>query len=142
MRFLRPRLRSLLGLVVLAAVCLGGVNLWRRSAEYSRSAWIAEESEGSCKEQMEMIEEVAGNEELCRQLLTEQYHYTGQATAVEGVAKLARFYRQRGDHYASLVAKYRRAARQPWLVVPPDPPLPEVPAEFATARDVSLKRLQ
>jgi hypothetical protein len=82
---------------------------------------------------MEMIEEVAGNEELCRQLLTEQFHYTGQATAVAGVAKLARFDRQRIDYYASLVAKYRRAARPPWLVVAPDPPLPEVPAEFAVA---------
>lgn len=142
MRFLRLRLRSLLVLVALAGVCLSGVNLWRHSVAYSRSAWIAEESEGGCREQLEMIEEATGNEELCRLLLTEQFHYTGQATAVEGVAQLARFYRQRSDHYASLAAKYRRAARRPWLVVPPDPSLPEVPAEFATAREVSLKRLQ
>ena len=70
MRFLRLRLRSLLGLVALAALCLGGVDLWRRSAAYCRPAWIAEEDVGACQVQMEMIEEVAGDEELCGQLAT------------------------------------------------------------------------
>ena len=31
------------------------------------------------------------------------------------------------NHYAQLEAKYRRAARYPWLAVVPDPPLPEMP---------------
>jgi hypothetical protein len=33
--------------------------------------------------------------------------------------------RRRADYYATLVAKYRRAARYPWLAVTPDPPEPE-----------------
>ena len=32
---------------------------------------------------------------------------------------------QRAGYYARLVAKYRRAARHPWLPVAPDPPEPE-----------------
>jgi hypothetical protein len=47
----------------------------------------------------------------------------------EGEAKLRRTWdlwkQEMEDHNAAMAAKYRRAARYPWLPVAPDPPEPE-----------------
>jgi hypothetical protein len=133
MRFLRLRLRSLVILIALAGVCLGGVVLWRRSLDYSRLAWIAENDEAEAREFLREAAEVADDEELSREFLMMRAGHVRprHGAATEQVATLATFFRRRLNHYVSLVAKYRRGARHPWLFVPPDPPLPEVPAEFA-----------
>jgi hypothetical protein len=47
------------------------------------------------------------------------------------MAAYVNFVHRRLDQYVALAAKCRRAAAHPWLFVPPDPPLPEIPAEIA-----------
>jgi type II secretory pathway pseudopilin PulG len=133
MRFLRLRLRSLVVLIVLGGLCLGGVVLWRRSVEYSRLAWIAENDEAEARQFLADAAAVADDEEASQGfLMMVAMHVRPQpGAAKEQLARLTTFMRHRLDHYASLASKYRRAARRPWLLVLRDPPLPEIPAEFA-----------
>jgi hypothetical protein len=120
-------------LIALAGICLGRVVLWRRSLEYSRLAWIAENDEAEAKEFLKEAAEVADDEELSREFLMMRVSHVRprHGAAREQVATLVTFVRRRLEHYVSSVAKYRRATRRPWLFVPPDPPLPEVPTEFS-----------
>ncbi len=71
MRWLQPRLRirSLLILMAIIGLILGGVILVRRSTEYRRLAWIAENDEGLCLEYLEEVTEAASDEEFSREFL-------------------------------------------------------------------------
>ena len=129
MQFLRLRLRSLLILIALAGICFGVAALWWRSTEYSRKAWISENDLEIGREYLEMAAE-AIDEESSKEFLTMHSLPMGKGPAADQVAILVRFVRRRNEHYASLVAKYRRAARYPWHPVAPDPPLPEIPPEI------------
>jgi hypothetical protein len=131
-RFLRLRLRSLVILILIGGVCLGGLVLWRRSVEYIRLAWIAENDEAEATQFLAEAEQAAEDEESSQGfLMVVAMHVRPQpGAAKEQLARLTTFMCRRLDHYAGLASKYRRASRPPWLFVPPDPALPEYPAEF------------
>jgi hypothetical protein len=146
------KIRALLALVALAGLGLGGLVLWRRSAEYSRKAWIAENDLSIAQEYLEPEEEALRDEGLSRMFLEDMAmqmaegggksarqreflamvaRSVAEGTAHDRVATLAAFHRRRAAYYEARLAKYRHAARRPWLSVAADPPPPEIPAEFA-----------
>jgi hypothetical protein len=107
------------------AWCYGG-GRWSTAARPR----FTKNDEALAKEWLVMASEVANDEEASRGYLLATVQRIGQGAATEQLATLATFFRRRLDYYVSLVAKYRRAARQPWLSVPSDPPMPEIPTEF------------
>jgi hypothetical protein len=66
----------------------------------------------------------ASNQEALSGMYIERRYHWGPAEPEKPV--IAAHYR-RSDHFAALRAKYERAARFPWLPMPPDPPTPLVP---------------
>ncbi len=147
MRWPRFRLRTLLVLVVLAGVSVGGYVLWRRSAEYRKRASDMEVQEiamGELADSMskraratgldaDRIESGPDNDDfIVTYSHTPMVHKTTMAAVLADMREqvshnlysATRYVRHR-RHYASLKKKYRRAARYPWLPVAPDPPEPE-----------------
>lgn len=82
--------------VAVVAVALGAVQLWRRSREFSDRA------------------------EALYECGWPHYQYDPECSKAENERGLAMY-----RYYWHLIHKYRRAARYPWLPVPPDPPAPE-----------------
>ncbi len=99
MRWPRFRVRTLLVLVVLAGVSIGGCVLWQRSVEYRRRA------DGYADP-----------------------GYIGFMTGWSP-AEVERYNVARKAYFAEMARKYDRAARYPWLPVAPDPPPPELEAD-------------
>lgn len=89
------RLRTLLVLVILSGLGLGGYTLRRRSDLYRRRA-----------AEMEWIE------------------YEFASIRIGSSKSVAANVEQAREYWAALKRKYRRAARYPWLPVAPDPPEP------------------
>jgi peptidoglycan/LPS O-acetylase OafA/YrhL len=103
----RFRLRTLLIAVAVAAMALSGLHLWRLSREYRRRA-----DQYSSEH---FIWEGDGAAELeARQRMS----------PAEWEAYMDRRYQEILRWRQHMQAKYRRAARYPWLSVPPDPPEP------------------
>lgn len=109
----RFRIRTLMIAVAVAALFAGaGVGLLRRRSAFQRRAAV--------------YARAANEEGLVGMYIERRYHW-GPA---EPEKPIIQAHYRRSDHYDALRAKYERAARRPWLPVPPDPPAPD----WTTAR--------
>jgi hypothetical protein len=110
MRLSRFTTRRLMVLVAMAAVCMGLTVTLQRRQRY-----------------LVLAEQYAAKEKFCRAyqslsplskgFVVTDTNRSGEIISVTRVAELER--------YAHLRKKYERAARYPWLSVPPDPPAPK-----------------
>ena len=96
MRLPRPTTRRMMELVAAVAVLLGAVMLKQRSKSYRARAALHAAS---------------------RQMYLRKAEQTASGQAGH--------YRELASYHERLRQIYERAARRPWLPVPPDPPAPE-----------------
>jgi uncharacterized protein (TIGR03067 family) len=134
------RLRTLLVAVALAALICGGLALQRRRATFLARAqaqavdlrrWTTFAGAASSIARMFRDMEVQSREspnnpELREEILEGLRYY--EASDDEDRRRIA--------YHAALKARYERAARYPWLIVPPDPPPPCRPAPRESAAPV------
>jgi len=104
MRSPRFQLRTLLILVMLAGIAVGGYEIWRRSERYRARSVEAE---------------------------TQEHEWAKAASILRTKSVKAEVAGLR-DYYAALKRKYQHAARHPWLPVAPDPPEPKLRGERAS----------
>jgi hypothetical protein len=108
MRPPRFRLRTLLVAVAVAALSLSGLHLQRLSRAYQRRA------DQYSNEGFRWCEYGSAELEAQQRMSPQQFE-----------AYIGRRFQEILRWRARMEAKYRRAARYPWLPVAPDPPLPE-----------------
>jgi hypothetical protein len=146
MRPSRFKVRTLLILVMLAGVGVGGYVLRRRSAEYRRLAESAMSAEMELAELASGFRGIADDESRwleCFSNLRPAPFGPERVAAARRVAGLpvssldeiradvdefrclATVCERRRDRQAGIKLKYQYAARYPWLPVEPDPPVPE-----------------
>src|SRR5262245_21410608 len=94
--------RRLMVLVAVVAVSLCGARLWSRSVEYERRA---------------AKHAAAAARLLAWQIFPEEDD--------QGMRQMGEHAWRLGRYHATLKQTYERAARYPWLPVPPDPPPPD-----------------
>ncbi len=117
---LRLRLRTLLIAVAVAAVGVGAVILARRQAAYAQqSAFHAQQEQVAASRKQHWAPEVA----RLSNLRGGRDSLRADEDRIAAVMTLSS--RRRIAYHSSLKAKYARAARCPWLSVPPDPPSPD-----------------
>lgn len=151
MRLPRFRVRTLLVLVAVAGVLYGGEVLRRRRVRFlQKEALYARFSRAFLSDAATVRDDISeARAELARmrardrwaaseiQRLEKQYGIshqpkTEQGTGYEvheqalaGMAKIVQKSVQHADYYRGLEHKYARAARYPWLMIEPDPPVPD-----------------
>ena len=137
MRLPRFRLRTLMILVMLAGVGVGGLVFWRRAAEYRRFAeqWgpLERLSEESLQIAVSRFEATKVRRERVLKLVASEPEYGRHLSEYNLVlmdeAKLAADSAERArtdlTYVRSMRLKYDRAARYPFLPVAADPPEPE-----------------
>src|SRR5690242_6532202 len=106
MPFGRFRLRTLMIAVAVAALLLAAKLARERSVVYRERSFVAE-------------------------CFARAIDFSLAGAEMRGDAIAAAKHREAQRYYLRLAAKYRRAARFPWLPVPPDPPPPEWPPVIA-----------
>ena len=96
----RFTVRRMMVAVAIAGVLVGGLRMRRLSAVYQA-----------------LSESNANDEDFYLAALSDRFKL--------GHPSYERTFRDRLDYHRSMRVKYERAARRPWLPVPPDPPEPE-----------------
>ncbi len=134
MRLSRMTTRRWMVAVAVVGSSIGGYKLWRWRRDFLDRAWRHEavgetyrtiepekrEQAGGDKTILEMhfssVQVDGSDDPFCtREFATGMARIAdGQTNAAEEIA-----------HQTAMAEKYRRAARQPWLPVEPDPPEPE-----------------
>src|SRR5829696_7769946 len=104
MRLARPTTRRLMVLVAVAALSLFGVRLWVLRVAYQRSAEWHEANEAKYR----------ALEAYAARMVARGHVRQGEMA----------YSRARAERHSMLRRTYERAARFPWLPVPPDTPAP------------------
>lgn len=99
-------MRSLLILVAVAGLLLGGESLWRRAAHYRKQAALCGYFELQCRR----YAATATNEERWEGLTMEEKRENARLNLIES------------RRYGTLKEVYNRVARNPWESLPPDTP--------------------
>jgi hypothetical protein len=132
MRLPRLTTRRLMATVAVVGILCYGIILAQRSVQYSRLALSHARGEvhSRSKHRSKASTASAGREQAA--MWRRRARETGSKTAAEaaldqepGIAMYeaaAQAASLKADYHAALSRKYRRAARRPWLAVPPDPP--------------------
>jgi hypothetical protein len=113
MRLSRFRLRALMAAVAVVGVAMGGERMRSRRVFFLQRAKFYAGWEWRTKRSLEVATGTfKGPINLC-----------GQQWA--NLLEKAPHYPRKIDYYTRMRVKYERAARYPWLRIPPDPPEPE-----------------
>ncbi|MDR3633755.1 MAG: hypothetical protein P4L84_07955 [Isosphaeraceae bacterium] len=111
----RFRIRTLMITVAVVSLVLYGHHLWRLSRHYSDLAWRYERRAFGYQEEIAMSEDFFEYQRKLEWMRRPVFEGSIEQVRLQKTA-LWQFH---------LAERYLRAARRPWLPMPPDPPPPE-----------------